>query len=120
MGDITELANLLIGKAEQYGQLLGSKTFPLFVQRQIFWGHVNQTLGWIAVGMLVVSILLVVIGAMTDRYDINEGFFVTAFVLFTVSIPMAIGCFVRAALQLSSPEFEALKSIIYLFTGGTK
>lgn len=118
MGDITSVANLLIGKVEEYGQLLGSKAFPLFVQRQILWGHVNRTLGWVSVGMFVLSIILVLIGTFTDRSESNEFYFITATCLFIASIPMAIGSFVTSALQLNSPEFEAIKAIIGLIIRG--
>jgi len=114
VGDITEIAQLLIGKAEEYGQLLGTKTFPLFVQRQILWGHINRALGWVGVGLFVLSIALVLIGSFTDRRDSNDCYFISALISFAVSIPMTIAGFVTSALQLGSPEFEAIKCIIKL------
>jgi hypothetical protein len=118
MGDISEVAKLLIGKAEEYGQLLGTKAFPLFVQRQILWGHVNRALAWVGVGLFILSIVFAIIGSSADSgYDF---FMTSSTILFLVSIPMAIACSITSTLQLNSPEFEAIKAILNMIVRSGK
>lgn len=117
MGDIEQIASMLIGKVEQYGALFNSKVFPLFVQRQVMWGHVNRTLGWVAIGLFVLSIVLAVLGSIKeDKFERDNCgvFYGPAVTLFFISIPMAVICFIMSAVKLGSPEYSAIMALIQL------
>ena len=120
MGDIAEVAKLLIGKAEEYGQLLETEAFPLFVQREILWGHINQALGWAGIGFIVLAIIFIILGGTSESYEVQDWCFPVGFFVFFAGIAVSVTCFINAALLLKSPELSAITTILRIITEGGK
>lgn len=130
MSDVSTIANMLIGKVEEYGALFNNKVFPLFVQRQIMWGYINIAEAIICLIFIAVATFLIRRGfravakktkdAYGDRYDNSERetYWGVGFSLLALSSFTFVGAAINAVIKLATPEYAAILALLYLVKSG--